>query len=131
MPPSSVAAQFREIARIAGLVFQGYPGQPHPARQLQASSALLYDVFAEYDPDNRLLAQATREVLDRRLEAPRLAAALARLRGAQALCTRPARPTPFAFPLLVEMFRDSMSTEALEARVARMVAELEQAAEGA
>ena len=123
--------QFRETARIAGLVFQGYPGQPHPARQLQASSALLYEVFAEYDPDNRLLAQATREVLDRRLEAPRLAATLARLRGAQALCTRPARPTPFAFPLLVEMFRDSMSTEALEARVARMVAELEQAAEGA
>ena len=101
--------QFRETARIAGLVFQGYPGQPHPARQLQASSALLYEVFAEYDPDNRLLAQATREVLDRRLEAPRLAATLARLRGAQALCTRPARPTPFAFPLLVEMFRDSMT----------------------
>jgi ATP-dependent Lhr-like helicase len=123
--------QFRETARIAGLVFQGYPGQPHPARQLQASAALLYEVFAEYDPGNRLLAQATREVLDRRLEAPRLAAALARLRGTQALCTRPARPTPFAFPLLVEMFRDSMSTEALETRVARMVAELEHAAEGA
>lgn len=24
--------QFREIARVAGLVFQGYPGQPHPQR---------------------------------------------------------------------------------------------------
>ncbi len=121
---------FREIARVAGLIFQGYPGQPHPQRQLQASSALLYNVFAEYDRDNPLLAQAVREVLERRLEAPRLTAALARLRGSRALLTRPARPTPFAFPLLVEIFRESLTTEALETRVARMVAELEAAAAG-
>jgi ATP-dependent Lhr-like helicase len=119
---------FREIARVAGLIFQGFPGQPHPQRQLQASSALLYNVFAEYDRDNPLLAQAVREVLERRLEAPRLTTALARLRGSSALLTRPARPTPFAFPLLVEIFRESLSTEALEARVARMIAELEAAA---
>ena len=119
---------FREIARVAGLIFQGYPGQPHPQRQLQASSALLYDVFAQYDADNPLLGQAVREVLERRLEAPRMAATLARLRGSRVVLTRPARPTPFAFPLLVEMFRESLSTEALEARVARMVAELEAAA---
>ncbi len=117
--------QFREIARIAGLVFQGYPGEPHPARQLQASSALFYDVFAEYDPENLLLRQTVCEVLERRLEAPRIATALARLRGSRLLLTRPARPTPFAFPLLVEMFREESSTEALEARVARMIAQLE------
>ncbi|MFO1324016.1 MAG: ligase-associated DNA damage response DEXH box helicase [Burkholderiales bacterium] len=120
---------FREIARVAGLIFQGYPGQPNPARQLQASSALIYNVFAEYDRDNPLLAQAVREVLERRLEAPRLSRALARLRGSRAVLTRPARPTPFAFPLLVEFFSESLSTEALESRVARMVAELEAAAE--
>lgn len=120
--------QFREIARVAGLIFQGYPGQPHPQRQLQASSSLLYDVFAEYDPQNPLLAQAMREVLERRLEASRLHAALARLRRSRALLTRPRRPTPFAFPLLVEIFREKLSTEALEARVARMVSELEKAA---
>lgn len=119
---------FREIARVAGLIFQGYPGQPHPQRQLQASSSLLYDVFAEYDPHNPLLAQAIREVLERRLEALRLRTALDRLRRTRVLVTRPRRPTPFAFPLLVEMFRDKLSTEALEARVGRMVAELERAA---
>src|SRR5262249_22633291 len=43
--------QFREIARVAGLVFQGYPGQgKKTARQLQVSSGLLYDVFTTYDP---------------------------------------------------------------------------------
>jgi ATP-dependent Lhr-like helicase len=51
--------------------------------------------------------------------------ALARLRGSRVLLTRPARLTPFAFPLLVELFRDELSTEALDARVARMVAQLE------
>src|SRR5690606_15492686 len=35
--------RFREIARIAGLVFSGYPGAPKSARQLQASSALFFD----------------------------------------------------------------------------------------
>ena len=120
--------QFREIARVAGLVFQGYPGEPHPARHLQASSALLYNVFAEYDAENPLLRQAVREVLERRLEAPRIDAALARMRMSKLVLTTPARPTPFAFPLLVEMFREELSTEALEARVARMVAALEAAA---
>jgi ATP-dependent Lhr-like helicase len=121
--------QFREIARVAGLVFQGYPGQPQSNRQLQASSGLLWDVFNEYDAGNLLLRQATDEVLERQLEAPRLEAALARMRGSAAVVTQPVRPTPFAFPLIVELFREKLSTEALEARVARMVAELEAAAQ--
>ena len=67
-------------------------------------------------------------MLQRQLEAPRLEAALARMRGSRALMTKPSRPTPFAFPLIVELFREKLTTEALEARVARMVAELEAAA---
>jgi ATP-dependent Lhr-like helicase len=54
--------------------------------------------------------------------------ALARLRSSRVVVTRPARPTPFSFPLMVELFREQLSTEALEARVARMVGELEEAA---
>ena len=69
-------------------------------------------------------------MLERRLEAPRIAAALARLRRSRALLTRPARPTPFAFPLLVEMLREEFSTETLDARVARMVEALEREATG-
>jgi len=40
--------QFREIARVAGLVFGGYPGQSKSVKQVQASSGLLYDVFVRY-----------------------------------------------------------------------------------
>jgi ATP-dependent helicase Lhr and Lhr-like helicase len=55
-------------------------------------------------------------------------AALARMRGDRVVITTPTRPTPFAFALMVEMFRELLTTEALEARVARMVADLEAAA---
>ena len=51
-------------------------------KQLQASSELIYDVFARYDPDNLLLFQAHREVLERQLEHSRLAGASSGSRAA-------------------------------------------------
>lgn len=122
--------QFREIARIAGLVFTGYPGNRKTARQVQASSGLLYDVFARYDPDNPLLEQARREVLERQLERERLGRALLRLSEARLVLRSPERPTPFAFPLLVERLRETVSSERLADRVARMGLALERAADG-
>ena len=41
---------FREIARIAGLVFDGYPGRDKSLGNLQASVGLIYDVLTQYDP---------------------------------------------------------------------------------
>jgi ATP-dependent helicase Lhr and Lhr-like helicase len=69
-----------------------------------------------------------REGLERHLDGPRLASALARLRRSAAIVTDAARPTPFAFPLIVEIFREKLWTEAFEVRVARMVEQLEVAA---
>lgn len=60
--------RFREIAAIAGLVFQGYPGKNIPTRHLQASSGILYGVFETYDADNLLLAQAREEVIQIQME---------------------------------------------------------------
>ncbi|MDB5930324.1 MAG: ligase-associated box helicase, partial [Polaromonas sp.] len=40
-----------------------------------------------------------------------------------------ARPTPFSFPLMVERFREQLSSESVADRIARMVAQLEQAAD--
>src|SRR6185503_17660213 len=71
--------QFRELARVAGLVFPGLPRSGKTARQLQASSSLFFDVLRRYDPDNLLLSQATREVLERQLESTRLGRTLERL----------------------------------------------------
>jgi ATP-dependent Lhr-like helicase len=120
--------RFREIARIAGLLFQGYPGQRKSNRQLQASSSLFYEVFRKHDPGNLLLTQAQREVLEQELELGRLRDTLAELRGRALAWHAVPRATPFAFPLMVERFREKLSTEKLSDRVARMVRELENAA---
>jgi ATP-dependent Lhr-like helicase len=120
--------RFREIARVAGLIFQGYPGQPKSVRQLQASSQLFYEVFRRYDAGNLLLSQAEREVLEQELDLARLRAALARMRALRLAYRHLQQPTPFAFPLLVERLREQVSTEELADRVARMVAELERRA---
>jgi ATP-dependent Lhr-like helicase len=117
--------QFREIARVAGLVFGGFPGAAKTVRQLQASSGLLYDVFTRHDPGNLLLRQAQREVLERQLEASRLGRVLARLSRATLRVVEVDRPTPLAFPLLVDMTRGRVSSEKLADRVRRLVAHAE------
>ena len=120
--------RFREVARIAGLVFQGYPGQPKSARQVQASSSLFFEVFRKHDAGNLLLIQAQREVLEQELELTRLRDTLGELHGRAIAYRDVRRATPFGFALMVERFREKVSTEKLSDRVARMVRELENAA---
>jgi ATP-dependent Lhr-like helicase len=120
--------RFREVARVAGLVFQGYPGAPRSMKQLQASSGLFYEVFRKYDAGNRLLAQAEREVLEHELDIARLRGALQRMRSLRVVYRLLPRPTPFAFPLMVERLREQVTTEKLSTRIERMLAEAERAA---
>lgn len=121
--------RFREIARIAGLVFAGYPGAPKSTRQVQASSGLFFEVFKQYDPQNLLLAQAGEEVLRDELDIRRLEQTLNHLSTLKLDLHRIQRPTPLAFPLLVERMRESMSSEKLSERIARMVKDLEKVAD--
>ncbi len=111
---------FREIARVAGLVFQGYPGESRSAKHLQASSGLLFDVYERHDPGNPLLAQARREVLERELEMPRFASTIESLAKRRVVFVRPARMTPLALPLVADQMRNRLSTEKLSDRVMRM-----------
>ncbi|MBV7542521.1 ligase-associated DNA damage response DEXH box helicase [Acidovorax sp. sic0104] len=121
--------RFREIARIAGLIFQSHPGEQRSSRQLQASSSLYYDVFAQYDPGNLLLAQARAELLANELDMDRLARTLRGMQAQTLSIHAIERPTPFALPLMVERFRERLSTETLADRLARMVQALEKAAD--
>ncbi len=121
--------RFREIARIAGLIFQSYPGEPRSARQLQASASLFWDVFRKFDPGNRLLAQAIDELLAQELDAGRLRQALDELARRTLEVVMVERPTPFGFPLIAERMRERFSNEAVAERLARMIARLERAAD--
>nr|WKN37754.1 ligase-associated DNA damage response DEXH box helicase [Tunicatimonas sp. TK19036] len=117
--------RFREIAAISGLVFQGYPGKYIGSRHLQASAQIIYDVFAEYDADNRLLAQALDEALYQQIEHSQLADTLKQINQQLFLIKHPPRPTPFAFPLLVDRLREKVSSETLEDRILKMQHQLE------
>ncbi len=114
--------RFRDIAHIAGLVFTGFPGKEMKSRHLQASTSLLFDVFSEYEKDNVLVRQAYHEALQFQLEEFRLRQALQRIQSLRLVITRSERPTPFAFPIMVDRLREKMTTESLEERVAKMTA---------
>ncbi|WP_313077075.1 ligase-associated DNA damage response DEXH box helicase [Melaminivora sp.] len=121
--------RFREIARVAGLVFQSHPGEQRSARQLQASAQLFFEVFRKYDSGNLLLRQAEDEVLRQELDVPALQEALAHLREQRLSVQALERPGPLAFALMVERFREKLSNEALADRIARMLGALEGAAD--
>jgi ATP-dependent Lhr-like helicase len=122
--------RFREIARVSGLVFQGYPGEKRSNKQLQASSSLFYEVFRKYDPSNQLLVQARTELLAEELDIARLQDSLARMATQQLVVKTLTYPTPFSFPLMVERLREKLSNDSMADRIARMVQQLENDAGG-
>ena len=117
--------KFRDIATIAGLIFQGYPNRLKQSRHLQASSSLLFEVFREYDPENLLIKQAYQEAFDQQIEEGRLRLALERINKQEIVITSPSKPSPFSFPIMVDRMRDKITSEKLEDRVRKMQMELE------
>jgi ATP-dependent helicase Lhr and Lhr-like helicase len=118
--------QFREIARVAGLLPPSLPGRAaRTLRQLQASSGLLYDVLQRYDPDHLLLSQAEREVMEHQLDYRAMFETLANLSERRILLMRPRTLTPLSFPLWAESIRGHLSSEDWKTRVRRAAEALE------
>jgi ATP-dependent Lhr-like helicase len=67
-------------------------------------------------------------VLERQLESTRLGSTLQRIASSKVVLTTPKRPTPLAFPLVVDLNREKVSSESLADRVRRMQLALEKAA---
>jgi len=133
LPASLNAAEmakrrFREIARVAGLVFEGYPGNGKTVKQVQVSSGLLFDVLSKYDRDNLLTRQALAEVLEQQLDYRRLREAVQTIAGQTVTIVDTPRFTPLAFPLWAERIGSRLSTEDWKDRVLKMAASLEKAA---
>jgi ATP-dependent helicase Lhr and Lhr-like helicase len=112
--------KFRDIAAISGLIFKGYPGKPVKDRHLQSSSQLFFNVFHDYEAHNLLLRQAYEEVMDFQLEEARLRGALDRISHQKIILARPDKPSPFAFPIMVDRMREKLTSEKLEDRIKRM-----------
>jgi ATP-dependent helicase Lhr and Lhr-like helicase len=116
--------KFRDIAVIAGLIFQGYPGAYKKQRHLQNSTSLIYEVLTEHEPRHLLLQQAYNEVLAYEVEATRLYNALERIHNSNVIVSRPRNLTPFCFPIKVDSLREELTSEKLEDRIKRMQASL-------
>lgn len=108
---------FRDIARIAGLVFQGYPGKHKSNRQVQISSGLIFEVLEKYDPDNLLLKQAKKEVFEKQFERARLHTAMTRLSKSTLVIKYLKKFSPFSLPLFIERVSERLSTETLAERI--------------
>ncbi len=117
--------QFREIARVSGLLMPDFPGKRRPTRDLQVSSSLLFEVFSKYDPANLLLDQARREILQRQLEWTRLKATLDDLAGRPFRLVETERLTPMAFPLWADRLSAHLPAGDATTRLEAMLAELE------
>ncbi|MEM7625426.1 MAG: ligase-associated DNA damage response DEXH box helicase [Planctomycetota bacterium] len=120
---------FRDIARVAGLISTGYPGESVTNRHLQASSELFFDVFTDFDPENLLLDQARREVLEQQLEVKRLRHAMQQIAESR-LDLRPTEKlTPLAFPLWAERLREQhLNSQSWQEQIGKMALQLERAA---
>lgn len=115
--------RFRDISKISGLIFQGYPGKAKKERHLQSSASLLFDVFKSYEPDNLLFQQTYEEVLTFQLEESRLRKALNRIKDQKIRITQPEGYTPFSFPIIVDRLnREKLSSESMADRVKKMIA---------
>jgi ATP-dependent Lhr-like helicase len=112
--------RFRDIAIISGLLFQGYPGKPQKFRHLQASSQLLFQVFSDYEPDNLLISQAYREATQLLHEGTRLHEAISKIQQQKIILKNTIQPTPFAFPIITERMRNTISSEKVEDRIQKM-----------
>lgn len=119
--------QFREIARVSGLLTPSLPGRSLKSmRQVQASSGLLFDVLKRYDPEHILLQLARREVLTQQLGVEDLAATLTALAKREMRFHRLRNFSPLAFPLWAESVRGRLSSEEWSVQVHRAAERLEQ-----
>ncbi len=120
--------QFREIARVSGLILQTPPGQKDRSlREVQSSASLLYEVLERYDADNLLLAQSRREILEKQLELTRLMAVMRRIEEGPMHLVETANLTPMAFPLWADRLSATLPAGDAASRLEAMLESLNRA----
>lgn len=113
-------SRFRDIARIGGLVFSGYPHKRKTFRQIQISSSILFDVFLKYDPDHLLLKQSFQEVYNDYFHEESLNALLSKLSKMDFVIKEVERMTPLGLPLFASAMWGKIAPEDLAQRIKEM-----------
>ncbi|HTR18276.1 MAG TPA: ligase-associated DNA damage response DEXH box helicase, partial [Acetobacteraceae bacterium] len=110
---SMLRRTFRGVAVIAGLIERTHPGVEKTRRQVTVNSDLIYDVLRRHQPDHVLLRATRADAAGGLTDLGRLGALLGRARG-HIRVRRLDRVSPLAVPVLLDIGRESVRTEADE-----------------
>lgn len=113
--------KFKNIAQISGLINNNNPSKLKTSNQLSISSNLLFEVFNKYENKHLLLKQSSDEVKKQLLEIDRINSCLQRMSKLDLILNKTDSPSPFAFPLLVERLKNTLSNETIEERVNKLI----------
>lgn len=112
--------QFREISQISGLIHQNRARDRRTMKNLQMSSSLIFDVFKAYEPEQPFYHQSYEEVRYFQFEEERLQKVLLKIESLPIENYKTQRPSPLAFPLIIERVGSRVSSESLQDRLQRM-----------
>ncbi len=110
---SMLRRTFRNVAVIAGLIERHHPGADKSKRQVTVNSDLIYAVLRKHQPDHILLRATRADAAGGLTDLARLAAMLGRVRG-HLRHVRLERVSPLAVPVLIDIGRESVRSEADE-----------------
>lgn len=112
--------QFREISQVSGLIHQNRAGSKRTMKNLQMSSSLIFDVFRAYEPEQPFFNQSFEEVKFFQFQEDRLRKVLEKIEKIPIEHYKTTRPSPLAFPLIIERVGSRVTSESLQDRLSRM-----------
>ena len=110
---SMLKRTFRHIAVIAGLIQKNLPGAEKTRRQVTVNSDLIYDVLRRHQPDHILLRATREDAASGLIDLARVSGMLTRVKG-RIVHMVLSRVSPLAVPVLLEIGRESVRSDANE-----------------
>src|ERR1700733_5424143 len=107
---------FRNVAVIAGLIERNHPGAEKTRKQVTVNSDLIYDVLRRHQPDHILLRATRADAAGGLTDLSRIAGMLTRVKG-RVVHMVLSRVSPLAVPVLLEIGRESVRSDADEERL--------------
>ena len=104
-------------------MLQGFPGAYKKAKDVHASTQLLFKVFKEYEPDNLLYKQSFTETFQEAVQEQRLRSCMESIEQKSIVLKFCEKPSPLAFPILADRLRSSLSSENYDKRIQRMISQ--------
>lgn len=110
---SMLKRTFRNVAVIAGLIQKNLPGAEKTRRQVTVNSDLIYDVLRRHQPDHILLRATREDAASGLIDLDRVSGMLTRVKG-RIVHMVLSRVSPLAVPVLLEIGRESVRSDANE-----------------